>query len=240
MPVKMDIIEKGLAVVNAVGPIRITKREGDIIMSDIRIPQPGDFYLHFKHKLYQIITVAIHSETRESLVIYQALYGDYKTFARPLDMFLSEVDHEKYPDVQQKYRFQYITPEELSTLSQTLQGIPSTPAASVQDVEPKKQKEEVQSGSVESTVVESKRIERNQYRFIDSNPKTLNDFLDADSDRERLEILHQMRSYVDLFTLDSIAVCLDYVPDGESVEERYLSICKYLEMKITYESKRGF
>lgn len=63
-------------------------------------------YRHFKGELYYVMDVGLDSETLEEVVIYQAMYGDKKIFVRPLAMFLSKVDINKYPDVKQVYRFE--------------------------------------------------------------------------------------------------------------------------------------
>lgn len=73
-------------------------------------PKPQQVYKHFKGNLYKIIAVGHHSETKEKMVVYYDLSGknstEYDPCIRPLEMFMSEVDHEKYPDVKQKYRFE--------------------------------------------------------------------------------------------------------------------------------------
>lgn len=63
-------------------------------------------YKHFKGDSYIALDIALDSETKEKVVVYRRLYGDGSLWIRPLDMFLSEVDHEKYPNVKQKYRFE--------------------------------------------------------------------------------------------------------------------------------------
>lgn len=71
---------------------------------------PGT-YRHFKGKLYDVLHVAEHTETGEKMVVYQRC-GEEKIYVRPYDMFASEVDHEKYPDVEQTYRFERVSPPE--------------------------------------------------------------------------------------------------------------------------------
>jgi len=68
----------------------------------------GGVYRHFKGNLYRVEGEATHSETGEKYVVYRALYGTEELYIRPKEMFLSETDREKYPDVCQKYRFELV------------------------------------------------------------------------------------------------------------------------------------
>ena len=63
-------------------------------------------YRHFKGKYYYVEDVAIHSEDKSEYVVYRRLYDDHSLWIRPKEMVLSEVDHEKYPECKQKYRFE--------------------------------------------------------------------------------------------------------------------------------------
>jgi len=79
------------------------KKRGEKDMNELKI---NGIYRHFKGDYYLVVDVANHSETKEKYVVYRRLYGDGGLWIRPMDMFLSEVDHEKYPEVKQKYRFE--------------------------------------------------------------------------------------------------------------------------------------
>lgn len=72
----------------------------------MRKVQINRVYKHFKGNYCIVVDIATHSETKEQYVVYRQLYGDGKLWIRQLEMFLSEVDHEKYPDVKQKYRLE--------------------------------------------------------------------------------------------------------------------------------------
>lgn len=80
-----------------------------------RTVQAGDIFRHFKGGVYQVVGIAIHTETKEKMVVYQPLMpledGQKPLWVRPMEMFMSETDHEKYPEVEQPYRLVKMTVE---------------------------------------------------------------------------------------------------------------------------------
>lgn len=217
-----------------------------------RIPKSGEFYRHFKNKLYQVVTVATHSETGEQLVIYQALYGDYKTYARPLAMFTSEVDHEKYPEVTQKYRFERVEPGDWEKHVEQASAWEDTGAASDADCdgaekfpdtagyrkcEEVQTQENIAQGTAQIT--EDSRTVENQSDESKAqiNPKVL-EFLDTEDFDERYNILVSLRDELDDQMVNILAVALDVViPEGR-IEERYDALKNCLRTRQRYESTR--
>lgn len=182
-------------------------------MNNKRTPKPGDLYRHFKGNLYQIITVAIHSETEEQLVIYQALYGDYRAYARPLLMFLEEVDKIKYPDVNQIYRFEKIDRESLKKAENSVN-----------------QQSQMEKQHNESRVEPEKELEMVN--------KDLLAFLDADSYGDKLEILYAIRNKMDDRLMTNIEMSLDLSGHEGTIEERFDYVKNNLQTLSKFESKR--
>lgn len=186
-----------------------------------RTPKPGELYRHFKNKLYQIVTVATHSETGEKLVIYQALYDDFGIYARPLDMFVSEVDHEKYPDVKQKYRFERITPQMKQTDTQVKSEAVRQSAAKMP---------EVGSVQVQASKAQVEDADDDQA----PNPQLIK-FLDADTLEEKYNILVSMSDTITDRLLDDMAVVMDVVLPEAPLMERYEDLKNIIRTRQHYE-----
>ena len=184
----------------------------------------GGFYRHFKDKLYQVKGTAIHSETKEKMVIYQGLYGSYEMYVRPYDMFLSEVDHIKYPDVVQKYRFELID-------IKTGKSLEADYEENNQNMESEKSEELEESKESK----ESKESEESEESEEDSK---LIRFLDAYDYKEKLDILTSMRSELNDGLIDIMAESIEVaVPEGD-INDRYNSLRKCLMAHTKYEGLR--
>lgn len=172
-----------------------------------RTPKSGEFYRHFKNKLYQVVGVATHSETKEKLVIYRALYGTFEIYARPLDMFVSEVDHVKYPEVLQKYRFEHVKILENGEVV-SLEGSAPENAASHKDVS-------VLEAAATMTDEAPDTNEKSVVRVQGVNPKLM-EFLDAETMEEKYNVLVSMRDDITDRLIDDMAVVVDVVvPEGD-------------------------
>ncbi len=196
-------------------------------------PKPQEIYRHFKGNMYQVLTIAIHSETREEMVVYQALYGDYKVYVRPLDMFMSEVDRNKYPDVKQKMRFEKVTP----TAEPARVAEPGPEKETV--VRPEKQPEKKPVFNFKPT--EKSRI---MEKSVDEEAQELNldplviQFMDADLASEKNDILSKLRPVITNDMIDIMALSVGVVVNEGDVYDRYNDLRTCLTTMEKFESTR--
>ncbi|MDE6747741.1 MAG: DUF1653 domain-containing protein [Lachnospiraceae bacterium] len=199
-------------------------------------PQPQEIYRHFKGNLYQVRCLAKHSETGETMVVYQAMYGDFQIYVRPLSSFMEDVDHEKYPDAPQRYRFE-------RTLSDGEQH------AVAQDKEQSVILSEKQTAyeSVEQPAADAP-IEQSETQHCESQQNGIQEelnidplvmqFLDADTYERRLEILSMLHPRIDDDMINTMAVAVDIeVKEGE-IEDRYEELKNCLLTFKRYECNR--
>jgi len=232
------------------------------------VPKPQELYRHFKGKMYQIVTVATHSETREKMVVYQALYGDYSVYCRPLSMFMSEVDRNKYPDVKQRYRFEEVTnavneeetqeevvQEKKVTLEKEAQNVirpEKTPDIKKAEDTVKNERNEAGKMSDEKKVTSAPKFkvdtsyERSEVmeKSIDDEARDLNldplviKFLDADLASEKNDILCKLHPIITNDMIDIMAMSVGVVINEGDVDGRYNDLRNCLTTMEKYESTR--
>lgn len=184
-----------------------------------RIPKPMERYQHFRGGRYQVLMLAEKEDTGEQLVIYQALYGDNKVYARSLSSFLEELDPVRYPDAVQRFRFQKMeeaeAPDE-ARLNGDLNGTPNgndTPGS--------------ESGA------ESKE---------EAEPPLdpmLERFLDARTTQERLTVLDEIRGRVTDSMIDTMALASDVEVKPGPLQLRYEDLHDCLLTIQRYELERS-
>ncbi len=176
------------------------------------LPRAQEIYRHFKGNLYQIITLAEHTESGERLVVYQAMYGEFKIYARPFSMFCSKVDKEKYPEAKQEYRFERITSQDAGESSSCV----TLPEA-----------EETASLHEDASTTEEPQLD----------PMLLA-FLDADTYVEKLNILAGMHHRITDEMITTMAIASDVEIGEGDLEERYNQLKNCLLTLDKYEINR--
>lgn len=221
-----------------------------------RTPRPGELYRHFKDNIYQIIALAVHSQTGEKMVVYQAMYGSFAIYVSPLSSFLDEADHQKYPQAAQRYRFEKIERAESTQSEDALvkaqANWPRTqsPAASRRAL----QQEQEEDAGQESAYVQKRRrqiMEREQRRGqflkpekhestaeeLRANPNLLK-FLDADTYEKKYQVLKEIQNEMTNSLVDDIAVVLDVVIPEGLLSDRCNQLKNIILTKQKYEKNR--
>lgn len=184
-------------------------------------PQPQEMYRHFKGNLYQVRCLAKHSETEEMMVVYQAMYGDFQVYVRPLASFMEEVDRSKYPDTAARYRFELFNGQE-----QGQQG--QEPAQGHgQEWEKEQKPAHGRDTGMQEEVEERREASKDAYTEWEEESEKLNidplvlQFLDADTYERRLGILSMLHSRIDDDMINTMAVAVDVEIKEGDIEDRY-------------------
>lgn len=210
-------------------------------------PRAQEIYKHFKGNLYQVLAIAEHSETGEELVIYQAMYGDFKIYARELSMFISEVDREKYPDAAQKYRFELQGEQRDRDSSETEPAAEKKPAKDgirIADLLNAAGRNYAVwrpdgKGTQDREAQETVQTETAQQGSDQLDPLVL-EFLDAESYTQKINILTALHPRITNEMITTLAICSNVEIEGEDVEQRYHELRQCLQTKDRYEIKRPY
>ena len=204
-------------------------------------PRPQEMYRHFKGNLYQIRCLAKHSEKRELMVVYQAMYGTFEIYVRPLSMFMEEVDRGKYPDARQRYRFellQDIEDEEPAILTEIpgreeSAGLPKDAMGDKREADYVAEPAVPEAVSAEAALAEA--VPEEEQLNID--PLVLA-FLDADSYEQKLTILDSLHNRITDDMINTMAVSSDLEIKEGDVEDRYMELRNCLRTFEKFECNR--
>ena len=191
-----------------------------------RIPQPNEIYQHFKGNLYRVVTLAKHADTGERMVVYQALYGDFEIWARPLREFTGRVDERKHPEAAGRQRF---------TLLPQIMGQDGLNPPAASDLPEDAAGRALSAAGAEEASGPAAPPSGEEEPALDP---MLMAFLDADSYEEKLAIFTDMRGRVTDDMLTTMAVALDIdLKEGELME-RYEELKNCIVMLEKYECTR--
>lgn len=200
-------------------------------------PRPQEIYRHFKGNIYQIITLARHSENGMKMVVYQQLYAPYEVYVRPLEMFMSKIDARKYPNETQIYRFEKIdirgeenAGTQKETSSETLTRVLNR--GKTQSV-PAPEEQKTILVEVESV---SGNVQPPEEEF--TLDQGLVEFLDADTYEKKLQILSALHPRITDAMIDTMAVSLDTEVKEGDIETRYNEIKNCLMTMERFECNR--
>lgn len=189
-------------------------------------PAAGEFYRHFKGKLYQVKMLARDSSSSKEMVVYQAMYAPFEYWVRDLEEFTSEVDREKYPDVKQCYRFEKVVFE--------VQG--KADAVQLSGEKAEKISDEMLKKALKSGQPQRYLDERITEEEIAQ--RGLLQLLDAEGFHEKRQIFIGLRPYLNERMLSNIAVAMDIVLEDGDVDTQYESIMRCMEAFEHYEGRR--
>lgn len=187
--------------------------------------QANEIYRHFKGNLYKVICIARDSETLEDMVVYQALYGNYDIYVRPLDNFESKVDINKYPEVSQSNRFELVSP--VANLSPQFSASEVTPVqapAKVSEEERTSCSKEDDVRPSESTTLLKPGVE---------------EFLDADNVIDKVNILENIKNCIDQDDVTIMASVMDIeIDESLPLGERIRQLMHCLDTRGRFETNR--
>ena len=195
-------------------------------------PVAGQIYKHFKGNLYKVLAVAVHTESEEKLVVYQSVDNPDRVFARPLEMFMSDIDRFRYPLIRAKYRFTLVSEPEVEnngeetkeeeTIEETLNE--DTKGEDVKDEETEEQSDD------DSAVYKD-----NGELVIDPYVEGV---LDEKEFSKKIEFFEMLRGKCTEDMLTTIAISLDIQLQEGSIEDKYSQILRTLKMHEKYETSR--